>query len=159
MSESLRQKYAPKIAALQEKIRKAQQAVEREASQAKQAGMQTAISVGATLLGAFMGRKVVSSSTLGKATTAIRGAGRAAQQQSDVGRAKETVETYQQQLNDLNEQFKAETDALESKIDPTLEVLETVVIRPKKTDIAVQLVSLVWAPFYPDNKGQMVPGW
>jgi len=159
VSGSLRQKYAPKIAALQEKIRKAQQAVDREASQAKQAGMQTAISVGATLLGAFMGRKVVSSSTLGKATTAIRGVGRTAQQQSDVGRAKETVETYQQQLNELNAQFKTETDTLESKIDPTLEVLETVVIRPKKTDIAVQLVSLVWAPYYPDNRGQMVPSW
>ena len=72
ISESLRKKYAPKIAALQEKIRKAEQAVERETSQAKQAGMQTAVSFGATLLGAFVGRKKVSSSTLSKATTAMR---------------------------------------------------------------------------------------
>jgi hypothetical protein len=159
MSESLRQKYASKFAALQEKKRKAEQTVDKEAAQAKQAGMQTAISVGATLLGAFMGRKVVSSSTLGKATTAMRGAGRAAQQRSDVSRAKETVETIQQQLDDLNAQFKDESDALESKIDPMTEELETVVIRPKKTDINVQLVSLVWAPYYQDAKGHMAPSW
>src|SRR6185369_11182998 len=35
--ETLRRKYAPKMAALQERIRRAQQAVEREAAQANQA--------------------------------------------------------------------------------------------------------------------------
>ncbi len=159
MSELLRKKYAPKIAALQEKIRKAEQAVEREASQAKQAGMQTAISFGSTLLGAFVGRKKVSSSTLGKAATAMRGVGRTAQQQSDVTRAKETVEVLQKNLEELNAQFEAESEALESKIDPASEELDTVVIRPKKTDITVQLVSLVWAPYYLDSRGQMTPGW
>jgi len=73
--ERLRQKYAPKITALQERIRRAEQAVEREAEQAKQSGIQTAISVGATLLGAFMGRKAVSATTVGRAATAARGAG------------------------------------------------------------------------------------
>ena len=84
--EALRKKYAPKIAALQEKIRRAQQAVDREAGQAKQAGLQTAISVGATLLGAFMGRKVTSRSNLGSATTAFRGVGRTMAQSGDIGR-------------------------------------------------------------------------
>ena len=55
--EKLRQKYAPKIAALEERKRRAEQAVARENEQAKQQGLQTAISVGATILGAFLGRK------------------------------------------------------------------------------------------------------
>ncbi len=156
---ALRQKYAPKIAALQEKVRKAEQAQEREKAQADQAKMQTAVSVGATILGAFLGRKAVSASTLGKATTAVRGAGRAMQQSSDVGRAKETVETYKQQLDDLNAQFKEETDLLSGKIDPTLETLDSVVIRPKKTDIAVQLVALVWAPYRTNDRGQLEQAW
>ncbi len=154
LAEALRQKYAPKIAALQEKIRKSQQAVDREAAQAKQAGVQTAISVGATILSAFMGRKVVSAGSLGKAATAARGVGRTAQQAGDVGRAKETVEAYQKQLDDLNTQFKEETDLQVSKIDPLSEILIPVVLRPKKTDINVQLVALVWAP-YRDNQ----PAW
>lgn len=158
-NEALRLKYAPRIATLQEKIRKAQQAVDREASQAKQAGMQTAISFGATLLGAFMGRKAISSSSLGKAATTMRGVGRTAQQESDVGRAKETVEVYKKQLDDLNAQFEAESDALGGKIDPATETMETVLLRPKKTDIAVQLVTLVWAPYALDSRGQATPCW
>jgi hypothetical protein len=46
----------------------------RETGQAKQQYVQTAISVGATLLGALLGRKTVSTSALGRATTAARGA-------------------------------------------------------------------------------------
>ena len=57
LAEDLRKKYGPKIAALQEKVRKADQAVRREEGQAKAAKNQTAISIGSTLLGAFMGRK------------------------------------------------------------------------------------------------------
>ncbi len=159
VTQALRQKYAPKIAALQEKVRKAQQAEEREKAQADQAKMQTVVSVGATILGAFLGKKVASASTLGKATTAVRGAGRAMQQSGDVGRAKETVETYQKQLEDLNVQFKEETDTLAGKIDPTLEALDTVMIRPKKTDIAVQLVALVWAPYRSNDRGQIEQAW
>ncbi|MEM5774951.1 MAG: hypothetical protein AAGU05_08110, partial [Anaerolineaceae bacterium] len=60
--EALQKKYAGKIAVLEERVRKAEQAVEREKDQAKQAGFQTAISLGSTLLGAFTGRKVMSKS-------------------------------------------------------------------------------------------------
>jgi len=68
-TEKLRQKYASKMATLEEQARRAQQAVEREAEQAKQQKMQTAVSVGATLLSAFVGRKAISYSSLGRATT------------------------------------------------------------------------------------------
>src|SRR5262245_44891538 len=74
--EALRKKYAPKLAVLQEKIRRAQQAVERESQQAQQAKIQAAVSFGATLLGAFLGRKAMSAANLGRATTAVRGVGR-----------------------------------------------------------------------------------
>jgi hypothetical protein len=156
VAAALRQKYSVKVATLQEKVRKAQQAVDRETAQAKQSGMQTAISVGATLLGAFTGRKIGSAGNLGRAATAVRSTSRTMGQKTDIDRAKETLETYQKQLADLNEQFKAESDTLISKIDPSTEALDNVVIRPKKTDITVQLVSLVWVPYRSDNQNSAV---
>jgi hypothetical protein len=156
---ALRQKYAPKIAALQEKVRKAEQAVQREVDQANQAKMQTVLSVGATLLGAFTGRKLASASNISKASSAVRGVGRSMQQQGDVGRAKETVETYKGQLEELNAQFKEESEALEAKIDPATEALEKVAITPKKADIEVQVVALVWAPYRLDSQGKAAPAW
>jgi hypothetical protein len=158
-AEALRKKYAPKIAALQERIRRAEQAVARETQQARQSQIQTAISVGATLLGAFLGRKTISASTLERATTAVRGAGRAIKESRDVGQAKETVEALQQQLADLESQFKAETDALDHTFDPQSETLETICLRPSKSNISVRLMALAWAPYWEDGAGTATPAW
>ena len=156
--EQLRQKYAAKLAAADERIRRAQQAVDREAEQAKGAELQTAISFGATLLGAFMGRKKLSATTLGRATTAARGVGRAADQHGDVDRAKENVAALQQARADLDAAFAADVQALEARLDPLTEVLEPVVLRPKKADVAVQLVALAWVPYWVDAGGSVVGG-
>ncbi len=158
-AERLRQKYATKIASLQEQIRRAQQVVEREAEQAKQQKMQTAISVGATLLGAFVGRKAVSYSTLGRATTAARGAGRIAKEAQDVGRAKETVAALEQRLQQLEADFRAEMDAIAFKIDPLNETLEQVAIRPAKKDISVRLTALCWLPYWRSPDGRLTQAW
>lgn len=158
-AEKLRQKYAPKIAALEEKKRRAEQAVEREAEQAKGQKMQTAISFGATLLSSFMGRKAVSLSTLGRATSAARSVGRTMKETQDVGRAQETVEAVNQQQADLDAQFKAETDALEKSNDPQTEQLETISLKPKKANISVKLFTLAWAPYWHEAQNQAVPAW
>jgi hypothetical protein len=158
-AEALRKKYAAKINALQEKVRKAEQAVRREADQAKQAKVSTALSFGSTLLGAFTGRKLASASNISRASSALRGVGRSVQQQGDVGRARETVDTYKSQLDELNAQFKEESDALDTKIDPATEDLEKVSISPRKTDINVQLIALAWTPYRIDSQGQMTQAW
>jgi hypothetical protein len=158
-ADQLRTKYAPKTAALQERLRRAQQAVEREQEQATQQGLQAALSVGATLLGAFLGRKAVSTSTLGRATTAARGVGRVLKERQDVGRAEETVEALQKQLADLEAEFNAEMATVEAKVDPLTERLDTVALRPKKTNIAVRLVALVWVPGWQEAQGKVTPAW
>ena len=157
--EALRKKYAPKMTTLQERIRRAKQAVERESEQAKQQNIQTAISFGATLLNAFTGRKLGGRSTLGRATTAARGVSRSMNERQDVARATDTVEALQAQLDDLQKQFDAESAELAARIDPATEQLESLVIKPKKTDITVQLVGLVWMPSWRDSQGNLTPAW
>jgi hypothetical protein len=159
LAEELRKKYAPKIATLQERLRRAQQNVEKQAAQAKQAQLQTAISVGATLLGAFTGRKTLSHSNIGRATTTARGVSRSLEQNQDVTLAKETVETLQKQLSELQAEFDAETAALQEKIDPLGEELEKISIKPNKSDIQVQLIALVWAPHWQEAQGNLTPAW
>ena len=157
--ERLRQKYAPRIAAFEEKRRRAEQAVAREAEQAKGQKMQTAISFGATLLSSFLGRKAVSLTSLGRATSAARGVGRSIKESQDVGRAEETVAAINQQLADLDAQFRAETDVIEKSGDPQTEALETTVVKPTKANITIKLLSLAWAPHWLDAQGQTTPAW
>ena len=159
MVEELRKRYAPKIAAAQERLRRTQQVFERESEQAKSQTLQTAISFGTTLLGAFMGRKAVSASTLGRATTAARGVGRTLKESQDIGRAKETVEAVQQQLKQLDEELRAETAALEERFNAASEPVEKISCKPKRTNITVRLVTLVWAPYTVSAGGNSVPAW
>ena len=157
--EKLRRKYAPKFEQLEERKRRAEQTVEREREQAKGQKFQTAISVGATLLSSFLGRKVASMSTLGRATTAVRGAGRSMKESQDVGRAEDNVAAIEQKLADLDAEFKAETANLEHSFDPQTEQLETVSLKPTKANISVKLLTLAWAPYWHDSQGQMKPAW
>lgn len=157
--ENLRRLYAPKIQSLQERIRKAEQAVQREQEQAKDARMQTAISFGTTILGALFGRKKVSTSTIGRATTAARGVSRSMKESKDIDRAEDTVESLRQRLADLENELNAQVEQLNLKLDPQQEVLETFELRPKKTNINVRLVSLVWAPHHRDLNGKLTAVW
>jgi hypothetical protein len=146
LAEKLRQKYASKTAMLQERLRRAHQAVEAQQQQASQARTQTIVSFGATLLSAFTGRKVSSAGTIGRAATAMRGAGRSMKESSDVGRAEENVEAVKKQLAELDARFQGELDALGGVGDPTTETLEQLSLSPKKANISVRAVALVWVP-------------
>jgi hypothetical protein len=159
LTTKLRQKYATKTATLQQQTLRAQQAVEREAEQAKARKMQTAISFGATLLGAFTGRKLISSGTLGRATTAMRDVSRSVDERGDVQRAEETLATVKQRQADLDAEFQAEVDALEAQIDPMTETLDKVLMRPRKSDIAVDSLGLVWIPYWQDATGSLMSAW
>ena len=158
-AESLRQKYAPKITTLQDRIRRAEQMQERQQAESRSSQVQAAISVGASILGAFLGRKTISASNIGRATTAIRGAGRAIKESQDVGQAEENVAALQQQLADLEAQFKSESDALAAATDLLNEQLELIAIRPTKANIAVKLVALAWTPHWRDGKGVLTHAW
>jgi hypothetical protein len=157
--EKLTKKYTPKIARIEERIRKAQQAVAREEEQSKQQKLQTAISVGTTVLGSILGRKTVSRTSLGRATTAARGVGRTMKEAGDIARAKETVTAKQQELEELDAEFREEIEALEDRFDPMAEELEEIEVRPLKKDIAVGLVSLAWVPHWEDAQGNHTPAW
>ena len=157
--EKLRKKYGSKLAALDERIRRAEQAVERESAQASQQKLQTAVSMGATVLGALFGRKTLSASTLGKATTTARGMGRTMKESQDIDRARETLDAAQQQKAELEAQAQAEIAQLGGALDPLTEPLEPVTLKPKRTELSVQLVALVWVPMWSDAEGRLTPAY
>jgi hypothetical protein len=142
--EELRQRYAPKVARVTEKARKAQEMVGKEQQQAAQQKIQTAVSLGATMLGALMGRKAVSLSTLGRATTAARGIGRSTKEAQDVARSQERLQETQAELAALEAELQGEIDALESAVSSA--PVETIEIKPKRGGVDVKLVALAWKP-------------
>jgi hypothetical protein len=144
--EAMRAKHAPKIAALEEKIRKATQAVEKESQQASEQKMSAVVSVGATVLGAIFGRKAASIGTLGRATTAARGVSRIGREAQDVARAQANVETLTAQREALAATLEADLQQVQEDWSPDGETFERVVVKPKRGGVQPQLVALVWRP-------------
>ena len=143
--EKLRASYAPKVARLTQRIQTAEQGVAREQDQASQQRTQTMVSFGATVLGALLGRKAMSASTLGRATTAVRGVGRSVKESQDVGRAQTKLSEAQEELKALEGELNEEIAAL-TAMDAGAVVVETLEVKPKRGGVDVRLVALAWKP-------------
>lgn len=143
--EDVRRKYAPKQAALNDRLRRAEAAIGREQEQASQQRTQTAVSFGATVLGALLGRKTVSTGTLGRATTAARGVSRSMKEAGDVKRASEAADAVRGQLRDLEQQIESDVADLGAAFDINAP-LETIVVAPKRGQVEVKFVALGWLP-------------
>ena len=156
--DRLRQRYASKLSTLKQRLMRAEQRISREQEQAGQQKVQTAISLGATLLGAFMGRKVLSAANLGRATTATRQASRVLGEQQDVQRAQEEKESVQTQVAEMERQLQQEADRV-AGVDPQAESLQQIAIRPTRQDILLQLFGILWAPYSLSPDGTQRPLW
>jgi hypothetical protein len=138
----VREKYAAKIATLEDKIRRAQHAMQKQQDEAAQQRTQSAFDIGGSLLGAVLGggtRRVVAG-----ATSAARSANRAAKQQKDVVREKENLDALLAKHLELQREANAALAKAAGALDPATMPLETVVVKPKKTAISVHLVALAW---------------
>lgn len=155
--DRLRKRYATKINSLQRQLMHAEQRMEREGEQLQGQKLQTALSIGSTLLSALMGRKVISSGTVGRVATAGRQAARISREKQDVQRASQDQEMIRRQLQELETQIQQEADQLSSAYDPTTEPLQSIVLRPTKADIVVQVFAILWIPFEQDPLGLTKP--
>lgn len=142
----LRQDYASRIAREEDQVRRAEQAVQKQTEQASGAKLQTAVSVGAAILGAFMSRRAISATNIGRATTAARGAERIGRESADVTRASENLEKEKRELAEIQQRLEEDIAAITADWDLSKEPFDRVLLKPKRGGVSVQLVSLVWVP-------------
>ena len=157
--EKLREKYQSKISRLQERIRTAEYAMEREKEQAKQQKLQTAISLGTTIFSALLGREAVSRSSMSRASTTVSRAGRILKEKKDVERAEEKLQVLNEQVSELQALMAKDVEEIRASLDPLTEKLEAFTVSPKKSDISVSMVTLAWAPYWQEERGGLTPAW
>ena len=156
--EKLRKKYATKTDALQERLRKAEQAVDREKAQSTGATITAAVQFGTSILGAIFGRKLTSVTNVTRAVTSVRAATRASQQKGDVTRAEETTATIQEDIDALATELQAEIDKITEDLPDDVQVADYEV-KPRKADTTIDAVSLLWLPYAVSPSGSMEPAW
>ena len=142
----LRTRYEKRLATLEARLLRAEQAIERESQQSRAGQVDAALSFGGALLGAFLGRRKVSATNVRRVSSAARRAGRLRKQAGDVDRAEQRASVVQEQIAQLGRQFEDEVDQLELDLDSSNLSLEPIHIRAKSSDIQVHFVTLGWLP-------------
>jgi hypothetical protein len=144
--EKVSARQSSKLATLEDRIEKARQKVEREQAQSKDQSMQTYVSIGSAVIDALLGRKKVSSRTIGKAATSMRSASRAARQQADVAHAEESLQSLEERRRELEADIQAELETIRLAWAPEAIAIEPIEIPARKTDTTVEQVVLAWLP-------------
>ena len=157
--EKLRKKYDKQFTTLKDRLMRAEQAIDRENEQAKASKMQTAISFGSAILGAFLGRKAISATSAQRVGTAMRSASRVQKEKMDVARARERAEAVRLQLSELDARLQEDIDAIGFSMDAQSEALEKISVKPKSTDITLEIFGLAWMPFRKNAGGGLSPDW
>jgi len=142
----LREKFDRRTQSLETRLQSAQEAVRVREAREGESRMQSVLSIGTTLLGAFMGRRKISATTISKASTAMRGVGRSVKVSGDVGAAKEKLAGLLAEREALEAELQQSLDSMLNQLDPLTCSLETKVVRAQKTGTRVNWIALAWLP-------------
>jgi hypothetical protein len=142
---NMKKKYASKLNTLEDRHRRALQAVEKQSSLAGQRKMDAALSAGGAILGALFGRKITATS-VSRVSTAVSRTSRALSSGQGIDAAKQTLDSVKQQLSELEVMLENELAKISETYDMLNEKLETITLRAKSTDITVHLLALAWNP-------------
>ncbi len=157
--EKLRSKYSAKYNTLQRRLMGAEQTLQREQEQVKSKKMETMVSFGTAILGAFLGRKAVSATSATRFGTAVKSAGRMRKESMDVTRAQETVAAVKHEMSELDERLQSDIDGLDAAFDPADAELEEITVKAQSTNITLEVFGLIWLPYRKDAGGRLTPDW
>lgn len=157
--EALREKFRKAADKLEDKLKRAEIAAEKEVAQARSAKMSSLISIGSSVLGALMGRKKIGVTNMRRAGTSMRSMSRAWEQGKDVDIAEDKIESIQEDIKELEKQLTAEMDEVRATLETAANDLEEVTIKPLKKNIDVKAVGIVWMPAYRVSDFELEQAW
>lgn len=143
--EKIRESFGKRLASLQDRVRRAEQKLEREKSQYSHQKTQTAVSVGATIMGALLGGRIGTGS-VGRATTAVRGATRASREKQDIASAEGELGVQRERLEELEKEFNERLEEMEGPLRVEDLQIEEKLVRPRKADTHILRSGLLWVP-------------
>lgn len=133
--EKLQERYDKKEQTLLRQMQRAQEQLEKEKSDSTKSMIDTGIAV----LGALFGR--TTSSKLGQA---ISTGSRAYKERGDIGRAEERIAQIQEEIDKVSQELADQIDELALKYDIDNVTITESAMKPRKSDISVKQLSIVW---------------
>ena len=150
--DALEKKYQSQIERMADKLRREERDLAEAEEEYGSRKQQEIVGIGETVLGFFFGRR--SSRALSNAASKRRMTSKA---KSKIDEAQEDVEEIREEIADLENALKTESDEITRKWADLLDTLTTEEIAPRRTDVKVNLATLAWLPSwlitYSDGRG------
>ncbi len=143
-AEKLAEKFQIKKERLTKKLDSAYARLEKEEADVATKTTDTIISFGTAVLGAFLGRKALSSTTVTRTAGSIRKAGRIGREKDDVRRAEQAAAQLEEELQALETEQGEALKKLVQTYDPADVTTETFAIKPRRSDIYDVRTCLLW---------------
>lgn len=138
--EKIRETYRLKLQRAGDAMRRADDKIEREKAMAKQKKAASAISWGTAILGSILGG-VASVGNVRRVGTAVRSSTMIGKKNQDVAQAEESAEILHKRYEALQAECDEALKAAHEEINPTALALDSITVRPRKTDILVERIA------------------
>jgi chromosome segregation ATPase len=162
--EKLRKKYQRKLDRLETRLSREEQELEEDRAEYEARKREELISAGESVIGmlGIFGRR--SSSAVSKAARKRRMTTTA---KADIEESEEEIARLQQQIEDMRQEMEEEAETITEKWDAALDEIETYPVKPRRSDVQVEVVALGWTPYweigYRSARGSLshdrVPAW
>ena len=143
--KKVKEKYETKIVGLTDKIQRLQNKVEEKKHSVLWQKIQAGISFVFTILAAALSRKVTQG-TISQTGTSLRRATRFGKDSKDASIAEGEIASYQDQIKNLETEREDEIALINSQQNEDNITVESIVLHPKKSDIVIEKIALVWWP-------------
>ncbi|MBU1217739.1 DUF87 domain-containing protein [bacterium] len=142
--KKLQEKFQSDYNKLEDKLQKLDMKLKKEQADVTSKMTDTIISVGMTLVSAFFGKKALSASTISKgASTLSKGKG-VLKERADVANAEFFIDDVQDEMQTLESNLKDEIKEISEELDMKNYPLESVIIKPRRSDISITDFALLW---------------
>ena len=143
-TQKLEEKFEVKYRQLEDKQKRLEIKLQKEENDVSSKTTDTIVDVGLAIFGAFFGRKTLSTSTMRKTASAFKKGKGVLKERDDVKNILEQIEELEESISELNATLENEIQNIEDKLDIQNYEISSVFIKPRRTDITIQDIALLW---------------
>lgn len=143
-TESFSAKFKTEQSKLQDRLFKAEQKLSKEKANVTSKILDVVVNVGSSIIGGFLGNKVLSRTNVAKAASGARSATRALNQRKNLEMAQYDIDKISTDLQNLVDEYDEKIKELKKSYDLKNIEIKIDSIAPKKSDIFDEDIALLW---------------
>ncbi len=162
--DKLRDKYEGKLDRLQTRLAREEQELAEDRAEYEARKREELVSAGETVVG-MLG--IFGSRTSRGLSTAARKRRLTTKARADITESEEEIKRLEADIEEMRKDMEQDTEAISDKWEGVLDETESYAVKPRRSDIDVEMVTLAWAPYweigYRSARGKLthdrVPAW